>query len=183
MRFDVLGCRADVLGTNCNDSEWVTISFYSFFFLNIHQNGVLMMLLGCYMAGTMWNCCCFSACSVCTIHYSHAPVYSATLSEATHLGSMCLAVVCHQHVWQNYQDLLHAITVSWEVEMILKKIVTTESWPWRRKFSCHFCQDSNPLPFNHESGTLTTELSPLPKCAGSTELLWIWGSLSVYACK
>ena len=32
-------------------------------------------------------------------------------------------------------------------------------WPWRGKFSCW---DSNPQPFNQESGTLTTELSLFP---------------------
>ena len=36
--------------------------------------------------------------------------------------------------------------------------VSTGSWPWRRKFSF---QDSNLWPFSHESGALTTELSPL----------------------
>ena len=36
--------------------------------------------------------------------------------------------------------------------------VSTGSWPWRRKFSRRFCRDSNPRPFDHESGALTTEL-------------------------
>ena len=40
--------------------------------------------------------------------------------------------------------------------------VSTESRPWRRKFSCHSCRDSNPRPFNRESSTLTTEPSPPP---------------------
>ena len=31
---------------------------------------------------------------------------------------------------------------------------------WRRKFFRGSCRDSNPRPFNHESGALTTELSP-----------------------
>ena len=31
-----------------------------------------------------------------------------------------------------------------------------------KKFSCRSCWDSNPQPLNHESGTLTTEPSPLP---------------------
>ena len=35
--------------------------------------------------------------------------------------------------------------------------VSTESWPWRRKFSGCSCGDSNSRPFNHESGALTTE--------------------------
>ena len=38
--------------------------------------------------------------------------------------------------------------------------VSTESRPWKRKFSRCSCRDSNPRPFNHESGALTTELSP-----------------------
>ena len=45
-------------------------------------------------------------------------------------------------------------------ERILKS-VSTESWPWRRKLSHHSSWDSNPKPFNHESGALTTELSML----------------------
>ena len=31
-----------------------------------------------------------------------------------------------------------------------------------RKFSHRSCRDSNPRPFDHESGALTTELSPPP---------------------
>ena len=45
------------------------------------------------------------------------------------------------------------------VEWILKIRDSTECWPWRRKFSRCSCRDSNPQPFNHESGALTTELS------------------------
>jgi len=41
--------------------------------------------------------------------------------------------------------------------------VSTESRPWRRKFSRRSSRDLNPRPFNHESGALTTELSP-PLC-------------------
>ena len=41
--------------------------------------------------------------------------------------------------------------------------VSTEIRPWRRKFSRRSCRDSNPRPFNHESGALTTELSPPPR--------------------
>ena len=40
--------------------------------------------------------------------------------------------------------------------------VSTESRPWRRKFSRRSSRDPNPRPFNHESGALTTELSPPP---------------------
>ena len=47
--------------------------------------------------------------------------------------------------------------------MNLEIRVSTESGPWRRKFSRCSCQDSNPGPFNHESDALTTELSLLPE--------------------
>ena len=46
--------------------------------------------------------------------------------------------------------------------------VSIESGPWRRKFSRPSCRDSNPQPFSHESGALTTELSP-PRWVGGGE--------------
>ena len=49
------------------------------------------------------------------------------------------------------------------VERIPKIRVSTESRPWRRKFSRRSSRDSNPRPYNHESGALTTELSPPPE--------------------
>ena len=39
--------------------------------------------------------------------------------------------------------------------------VSTESWPWRRKYSRRSCWNSNPRLFSHESCVLTTELSLL----------------------
>ena len=33
--------------------------------------------------------------------------------------------------------------------------VSTESWPWIRKFSHCSNRDSNPQPFDYESGSLT----------------------------
>ena len=40
--------------------------------------------------------------------------------------------------------------------------ISTESQPWRRKFSRRYCRDLNQGPFSHESGALTTELFPSP---------------------
>ena len=52
--------------------------------------------------------------------------------------------------------------------------VITESWPWRSKFSHH---SSNLWPFDHESGTLTAKLSPLPRWK-QQQILWlIWSQL------
>ena len=73
----------------------------------------------------------------------------------------CLAVTCHLHFWQNDRDFLLATVVTrggTDTEIR----VSTESRPWRRKFSRRSSRDSNPRPFNHESGALTTELSPPP---------------------
>ena len=73
----------------------------------------------------------------------------------------CLAVTCHLHFWRNDRDFLRATVVTrwWNGYRI-----STESRPWRRKFSRCSSRDSNPRPFNHESGALTTELSPPPRC-------------------
>ena len=72
----------------------------------------------------------------------------------------CLAVTCHLHFWQNDRDFLRATVVAHTDTEIR---VSTESRPWRRKFSRRSSRDSNPRPFNHESGALTTELSPPPR--------------------
>ena len=40
---------------------------------------------------------------------------------------------------------------------------STERWPWRTNFSLRSCRDSDPRPFNHESGAVTTELPSLPE--------------------
>ena len=73
-----------------------------------------------------------------------------------------LAVTCHLHFWQNDRDLLRATTVTrggTDAEIR----VSTESRPWRRKFSRRSYRNLNPGLFSHESFSLTTELSPSPK--------------------
>ena len=74
----------------------------------------------------------------------------------------CLAVTCHLRFWQNDRGLLRAtaVTRGWNG---YRNRVSTENWPWRRKFSRRSNGDSNPRPFDHESGALTTELSLLPE--------------------
>ena len=70
----------------------------------------------------------------------------------------CLGVTCHLPFLQNDRGLLHAIAITrgWSRH---RKIVSTESQPWRRKFLRHSCRDSNWQPLDHESGTLTNKLS------------------------
>ena len=81
--------------------------------------------------------------------YNHAPCHFMQ----SHIRKVyaCLAVTCHLHFCGNTGGGMDT-----EIR------VSTESRPWRRKFSRRSCRDSNPRPFNHESGALTTELSPPP---------------------
>ena len=74
----------------------------------------------------------------------------------------CLAVTCHLRFWQNDRGLSRATAVTrggTDTEIR----VSTESWSWRRKLSRRSSRYSNPRPFDHESGALTTELSPPPR--------------------
>ena len=68
---------------------------------------------------------------VCT-PYNHAPCHFMQ----SHIRKVyaCLAVTCHLHFWQNDRGLLRvtAVTRGWNGYRIR---VSTESWPWRRKFS------------------------------------------------
>ena len=62
-----------------------------------------------------------------------------------------LAVTCHLHFWQNDQDVLHGAMVTQRWNKYRNN--STESWPWRRTFSCCSCWDLKPQPFNNKSGT------------------------------
>ena len=96
-----------------------------------------------------------SRCVLC-IPYNHAPCHFMQ----SHIRKVyaCLAVTCHLRFCQNDRGLLRATAV-------------TRGWNGYRnksqhrkliKFSRRSSRDSNPRPFNHESGALTIELSPLP---------------------
>ena len=108
------------------------------------------------------KCCRFGASSVYTIQpYTRLQCHFIQ----SHIGKVyaCLAVTCHLHFWQNDRDLLRATAVRNNGGGTDTKIrVSTESWLWRRKLSRRSCRDSNPRPFNHESGALTTKLSHFP---------------------
>ena len=110
-----------------------------------HRSGVLAWLVPHETAAV-------SAQVLCT-PYNHAPCHFMQ----SHIRKVyaCLVVTCHLRFWQNDRDLLRAtaITRGWNG-------VSTESRPWRRKFSGRCCRDLNPRPFNHESGALTTKPSP-----------------------
>ena len=73
----------------------------------------------------------------CVHHTNHAQVYSVTSCKATYVTCMC-ATRGETHI---------------EIR------ISTESWPWRRKFSSRSCRDSNQRSFSHESSAL-----PLRRC-------------------
>ena len=133
-------------------SAWVTSVIVRF--LNIHRSGVLTALAWLVPHETA----AISAQVLCT-PYNHAPCHFIQ----SHIRKVyaCLAVTCHLHFWQNDRDLLRATAVTrGGTDTEIRD--STESWPWRRKLSRHSSRDSNPRPFNHESGALTIELSPPP---------------------
>ena len=98
---------------------------------------VVTTLFGCYMAGTMWNCCHLGASSV----YNHTSMHQFTMSLylKPHTQDACV-FSC---------NLPPALLAEWlgsfpcycgntGVEWILKQ-VSTESWRWRGPAT--FCRD------------------------------------------
>ena len=87
--------------------------------------------------------------------YNHAPCHfmQSHIRACVFSCNACLAVTCHLHFWQNDRGLLRATAVT-RRGSAQKVDHGDENSP---------CRDSNPRPFDHESGALTTELSPLPE--------------------
>ena len=87
--------------------------------------------------------------------YNHAPCHFMQ----SHIRKVyaCLAVTCHLRFWQNDRGLLRAtaVTRGWNG-------YRNKSQHRKFQFSRRSSRDSNPRPFDHESGALTTELCPLP---------------------
>ena len=133
-------------------SAWVT-SFIARF-LNIHRSGVLTALALLVPHETA----AVSAHVLC-IPYNHALCHSMQ----SHIRRVyaCLAVTCHLHFWQNDRDLLRATVVTRGWNGYRNKSQHRKS-TLEKKISRRFSRDSNPRPFTHESGALTTELSPPP---------------------
>ena len=108
------------------------------------------------MAGATRNCCYLGAFCVhhTTMHHMQSHIRKVYA---------CLAVTCHLRFLAEWPGSFTCYCGNTGVERIAKW-VSTESRPWRRKFSHRSSRDSNPQSFNHESGALTTELSPPPWC-------------------
>ena len=82
----------------------------------------------------------------------------------------CLAVTCHLHFWQNDRDFLRATVVTRGWNRYRNKSQHRKS-TLEKKILPLFQQGFEPTTFNHESGALTTELSPPPSNAYDDELM------------
>ena len=95
----------------------------------------------------------------------------------------CLAVTCHLHFWQNDRDLLRATAVTRGWNGYRNKSQHRKS-TLEKKISRRSSKDSNPRPFNHESGALTTELSLPPQAEGfQISYFYRWFSSDIIAVK
>ena len=150
----ILRFWADSLRLHVILHEW--IAFYSTF-LNIHQSGVLAVSNSAGIAGATWNSCHLDAFCV-----HHTTMHHVTSCKATCVFSCNLPPA----LLAEWPGSFMCYCGNTEVERISEMRISTESRSWRRKFSRLSCRDSNPRPFDHESGALTTELSPPPVLFG-----------------
>ena len=80
----------------------------------------------------------------------------------------CLTVTCRLHFWQNDRDLLCATAVTQGWNRYQNKS-QNRKLTMEKKIILPLCRDSNPGPFNHEFGALTTELSLPSMSAKNTQ--------------
>ena len=90
--------------------------------------------------------------STLSLHFkSYSDIYIIIYIHRVYTCMFRLAVTCHLHFWQNDQDVLHGAMVTQRWNKYRNN--STESWPWRRTFSCCSFWDLKPQPFNNKSGT------------------------------
>ena len=90
-------------------------------------------------------------------HHTTGHQFTVSLYAKPHCRMyICLTVTCRLHFWQSDRDLLHAVAQGWNGYQNKSQ---HRKLTWRRKFSRRSCRDSNPRPFNHRSGTLTTDIA------------------------
>ena len=158
----ILRSRADSLRSHVILREWLV--FYGAF-LDIHRSGVLTALVPHETAAV-------------SARFVYRPDNHAPRHLMQSKVHACLAVTSHLRFWQNDRDLLRAtaVTTGWngyqnKSQRHIKSTLETE-----KKISRLPCRDSNPRPFNHESGALTTELPTLPFFYWHSDLLIILSS-------
>ena len=100
----ILHSQADSLHSHVILNEWLTSNSA---FFNIHQSGILTVLVVCYMACAMWN---FYHLSMFYIH--HTTMHHHFMQSHICRMHASLAVNCPLHFWQNDCDLLNATVVT-----------------------------------------------------------------------
>ena len=104
------------------------------------------------MAGAMWNWCHLGKFCV-----HHTTMHHVTLLMESHIQAACVFSTFGRTTGIFYM-LLQYHGVKQDTEIRVHK----ESWRSRKKCSRCSCWDLNQRPFDHESDTVTIELSPLP---------------------
>ena len=140
------------------DSESVTN--FTHHSSNIHRSEYTA-LFGCYMAGATWNCCRLGAYSVYTIQPCTTLQCHFIRTRIRRMHVCLFSCNLPPALWAEWAGSFTCYCGNTGVERI-PKLVSTESWPWRRKFSRRSCRDSNQRPSDYKSGALTTEPSPPP---------------------
>ena len=126
--------------------------------LNSHRSDAFTALFGCHMAGATWNWCRLGARSVHTVQLFISLQCHFIQSHKRRVHAR-LALTGRLHFWHNDLNLaLMRYCGNTRVEWIPKIRVSMENRSWKRTFSRRSCRDSNPRPFDRESGALTTEL-------------------------
>ena len=148
------------------------------------------MLFGCYIPGLVPpETAAISTYTLCT-PYNHKPVYTnynVTLFRShIHRVHVCLAEPATFTLGRTTRIFYICYCNNTGVEHIyILKWVSTESWPWRRKFSHCSCGDMNPQAFDHKSGNnsvkKTSSLTKSsPACTWNVNtILYIYTCISI----
>ena len=115
-----------------DDTIWVTVAFNNAFWMCTEVVYLLRCLRLTYLVPR--ETAAISARSVYTIQ----PCMTSCHFAQSHVGwaHACLAVTCHLHFWQTDRDFF---TCYCGADTEIR--VSTDSWPWGRKFYLRFCPD------------------------------------------
>ena len=138
-------------------NEWLSLLLR---ILDIHWSCVLTMLFGCYMAGAAWNCCHLDAHSVYTIQACTMSCHF--MQSRIRRVHAHLVVTFHMRFWQNGQDLFMCYCGNMGLEWTPKQESAQKADPREENSPATPAWTFNQRLYDHEIGTLTTELCPLP---------------------
>ena len=160
----ILHSWADSLCSHVILHEW--LAFYSAFL----EYSLKWCTYSAAMTGATWNCCLGLFC----VH--HATMHHVTSRKATYTKGVCVfscnlppallaewpgsfTCYCSNMGWNRYRNKSQHRKLTLEKKIIPPLLQGLEPATFQSWVSNHSCRHLNLLPFNHESGTLTTELS------------------------